>query len=42
MAKNTVSKKIEKNFKNLLTKEKQSDIITKLSAEAGSELDLEN
>ena len=42
MANNTVSKKVEIFFKNLLTNANWGDIITKLSARAGSELDLEN
>ena len=37
MANNTVSKKVEIFFKNLLTNAKWSDIITKLSARAGSD-----
>ena len=35
-------KKFEKTFKKVLTKREDGDIITKLSARAGSELDLEN
>ena len=35
-------KKLEKLLKKYLTSEKFGDIITKLSAGAGSELDLEN
>ena len=36
------SKKLKKVLKKVLTNENEGDIITKLSARAGSELDLEN